>query len=190
MQDFLEGVRKFREFLLEVGASQSVLALPAPRMLALAAPEDSVDPQRLFAVLIVEREIVDVARDLYVSGHFSLAIQEAFKALEKFVQGRVGNSASGATLMDQVFSPKHPQLAWSTRGKQSEQDEHSGYHRMFAGAVQGIRNPCAHEFNWVDDPETALELLSFVQHLLRKAKSAKPQVRVREGKSDPSNDPT
>ncbi|WEK03803.1 MAG: TIGR02391 family protein [Candidatus Devosia phytovorans] len=181
MHDFLEGVRRFREFLLEVGASQSTLALPAPRMLALAAPEEEVDPQRLYTVLIVEPELVEVSRDLFVSGHFSLAIQEAFKALEKFLQVRVDNFASGTTRMDQVFSPKSPQLAWSNRRNQSEMDEQLGYHRMFAGAVQGIRNPCAHEFNWVDEPETALDLLLFVQHLLRKARMAAPQ-RPRNGR--------
>lgn len=175
MRDFLESVRRFREFLLEIGAAQSMLALPAPRMLALAAPEDEPDAQRLFAVIIVEPEIVEVARDLFASGHFSLAIQEAFKALEKYLQKRAENVTSGTTLMDQVFSPKNPRLAWSQRLGQSELDEHSGYHKIFAGAVQGIRNPCTHEFNWVEDPGTALELLSLVQHLFRKARAAQVQ---------------
>ncbi len=172
MSDFLEGVRKFREFLLEVGAAQSILMLPAPRMLTLPSPEEGADPQRLFSTLITETEIVSVSRDLFASGHFSLAIQEAFKALEKFVQTKAGNIMSGTTLMDQVFSPKGPQLGWSKRESQSELDEHSGYHRIFSGAVMGIRNPCTHEFNWVEDASTALELLSLVQHLLRKAKAA------------------
>lgn len=38
----------------------------------------------------------------------------------------------------------------------------------------GIRNPTTHEFGWVDDPEVALELIVFAQHLLRKAKAARP----------------
>jgi uncharacterized protein (TIGR02391 family) len=175
MPDFLEGIRRFREFLLEIGAAQSTLLLPAPRMLMLAGPEDDADPQRLFAAVVVEQEIVSVARDLFASGHFSLAIQEAFKALEKFLQQKTSNSASGTVLMDQVFSPKHPRLGWSVRANQSEIDEHAGYHRIYSGAVQGIRNPCTHEFNWVEDATTALELLLLVQHLLRKAKAAELQ---------------
>jgi hypothetical protein len=43
----------------------------------------------------------------------------------------------------------------------------------FIHAVLGICNPVTHEFNWVDDPELALELISFAQHLLRKAKAAR-----------------
>lgn len=172
MRDFLDGIRRFREFLLEIGAAQSTLMLPAPRMLMLSSPDESADPQRLFSALITELEIVEVARDLFASGHFSLAIQEAFKALEKFLQAKADNLATGTTLMDQVFSPKTPTLIWSKRANQSEVDEHFGYHRIFSGAVMGIRNPCTHEFNWVQDATTALELLSLVQHLLRKTKAA------------------
>lgn len=177
MPNFLEGVRKFREFLLEIGAGQSTLHLPSPRMLSLPQAEDDVDPQRLFSVVIVEEEIVDVSRDLFASGHFSLAIQEAFKALEKYLQEKSGISMVGTTLMEQIFSPKNPSLVWSDRQSQSEKDEHSGYHRLFSGAMLGIRNPCTHEFKWVDDSSTALDILSFVQHLLRKAKLSKSNLK-------------
>ncbi len=57
---------------------------------------------------------------------------------------------------------------------QSEIDEQKGYHRLFSGAMLGIRNPSTHEFGWVDEPELALELVVFAQHLLRKAKLASP----------------
>lgn len=170
MHDFLDGVRRFREFLLEIGAAQSTLMLPAPRMLLLSGPEEEPDPQRLFGTMVVEAEIVDVARDLFVSGHFSLAIQEACKALEKFLQDKSGSVESGTVLMDQIFSPKSPTLAWSPRRTKSQVDEQLGYHRIYAGAMLGIRNPCVHEFNWVDDGKTALEILVLIQHLLRKAR--------------------
>ncbi|WIJ25005.1 TIGR02391 family protein [Devosia sp. RR2S18] len=172
MPSLLEGVRQFREYLLEVGAAQSTLNLPAPRMLAYVASDDELDPQNLFGALITEPEIVNVSRDLFVSGHFSLAIQEALKALEKVIQTKAGNNLSGTSLMEQVFSPKVPLLVWSARRTRSEQDEQLGYHRLFSGAVLGIRNPCAHEFKWVDDAETGLEILCFAQHLLKKAKVA------------------
>jgi hypothetical protein len=84
-------------------------------MLSLAGPDEDSDPQRLYAAIVVESEIVDVSRDLFASGHFSLAIQEAFKALEKFVQVKAGHNASGTVLMDRVFSPKNPLLGWSPR---------------------------------------------------------------------------
>ncbi len=55
---------------------------------------------------------------------------------------------------------------------QSQIDEQKGYHRLYSGAMLGIRNPATHEFGWVDEPELALELVVFAQHLLRKAKLA------------------
>lgn len=173
MRDFLDGVRRFREFLLEVGAAQSTLLLPAPRMLSLAGPDDDeVDPQRLFSRVVTEKEMVDVCRDLFASGHFSLAIQESCKALEKYVQDLSGSVETGSVLMDKIFSPKSPALTWTERKTRSELDEQLGYHRLYSGTMLGIRNPCTHEFNWVDDPTTALEILLLVQHLLRKAKVA------------------
>jgi uncharacterized protein (TIGR02391 family) len=81
-------------------------------------------------------------------------------------------------LMDKVFSPNAPMLAWTLRTSQSEQDEQRGYHRLYSGAMLGIRNPVTHEFDWVEDQEVALELLVFAQHLLRKAKSAQPDSQI------------
>jgi hypothetical protein len=78
--------------------------------------------------------------------------------------------------MELVFAPNSPLLSWSGRTTTSEQDEQKGYHRLYAGAMLGIRNPVTHEFNWIEDSEVALELLVFAQHLLRKAKAAKVTV--------------
>lgn len=173
MQEFLSGVQKFREFLLEVGAAQSTLALPSSRMLPDTFGAEGLDSQALFASLITEPEIANVSGDLFASGHFSLAIQEACKALEKFLQAKSGHGQSGSTLMDNVFSPNAPKLFWSNRTSQSQKDEQLGYHRLFTGVVLGIRNPCTHEFNWVEEPSDALDMMLLIQHLLRKAKAAK-----------------
>jgi uncharacterized protein (TIGR02391 family) len=170
----LEGLRRFQEYLLEAGMARSVLALPAPRMLALPAPgaEGAALPN-VFASIVVEPEIEHVSRDLFMSGHYSLAVQEAYKAVDKFVANKVGPIAvSGTQLMEVAFSPTNPLLRWSDRETQSEIDEQKGYQRLFAGAMLGIRNPVTHEFNWVDDADLALELIVFAQHLLRKARIA------------------
>lgn len=74
--------------------------------------------------------------------------------------------------MEHVFSPKDPKLYWTARKTRSESDEQEGYFRIYVGAMQGIRNPVAHELGWVEEPERALDLVAIAQHLLRKAKSA------------------
>lgn len=171
----IDGIKRFQEHLLEVGIARAVLALPAPRMLALSSPtSEGAEPANVFARVITEAEIEKVSRDLFASGHYSLAVQEAYKAVDKFVADKAGSlGLAGTQLMDQVFSPKSPVLHWTERKTQSEKDEQLGYHRLFSGAMLGIRNPVTHEFNWVDDPDIALELMVFAQHLIRKAKSAR-----------------
>ena len=182
----LERLRKFQEHLLELGVARAVLALPAPRMLSLPSPTaEGAELASIFARVVSEPEIVQVSRDLFVSGHYSLSVQEAYKAVDKFVKDKSGSSApSGTPLMELVFSPNEPLLFWTERKTASEIDEQKGYQRLYSGAMLGIRNPVTHEFNWVDDPELALELIVFAQHLLRKAKAAKlnaVEPRVREG---------
>lgn len=172
----LEGIQRFQEHLLEVGLARSVLALPAPRMLALPSPtaEDS-EPASVFARLVVEPEICSVSFDLFVSGHYNLAVAEAYKVVDKFVAIRVPDvTQNGTALMEQIFAPSAPYLRWSQMQTTSEQDEQKGYHRLYSGAMLGIRNPTTHEFGWVDEPELALELIVFAQHLLRKARTAQP----------------
>jgi uncharacterized protein (TIGR02391 family) len=174
MNPLLERLRGFQGYLHELGVARSVLALPAPRMLSLPAPSSGEnEPENLFGLFVTEPEIVDVARDLFVSGFHNQAVCEAMKALDKKVQkiSKISGK-SGTSLMTQVFSEVSPILSWSSRETQSEKDEHNGYQRLFAGAMLGIRNPCTHEHQWVDDPETALECIVLCQHLLRKAKAA------------------
>jgi uncharacterized protein (TIGR02391 family) len=170
-----DSLRKLQEYIFEVGLARSVLALPAPRMLSLPSPtSDEAMAGNVFVLTVVEPEIVDVARDLFVSGHYALAVQEAYKVVDKLVASLAGRKGlHGTALMDSVFGPKAPILVWTERQNQSEQDEQSGYHRLFSGAMLGIRNPVTHEIKWIDDADVALELLVFAQHLIRKAKAAK-----------------
>ena len=170
----IDGIRRLQEHLLEVGLARSVLALPAPRMLALPSPTtEGSEPASVFARLITEPEIKGVSADLFVSGHYNLSVAEAYKAVDKFIAERVPSLAqSGTTLMDQVFAPGAPHLRWSSMETPSQVDEQKGYHRLYSGAMLGIRNLTTHEFGWVDEPELALELIVFAQHLLRKAKLA------------------
>lgn len=175
MVPLLKRLQALQEHLLEAGLARSVLALPAPRMLSLPSPSsEEAGYAGLYSRTVTETEIVEVSRDLFASGHHSLAVQEAFKAVEKFVQSRASaHSQSGTALMETVFSANRPRLYWSERLSQSQKDEQRGYMHLYAGSMLGIRNPVTHEFGWVDEGETALELILFAQHLLRKAKVAR-----------------
>jgi uncharacterized protein (TIGR02391 family) len=170
----LERIKRLQEHVLEVGLAQAVLALPAPRMLALSAPAEGAGITSIYSKAITEKEIEAVSRDLFASGHYSLAVQESYKAVEKYVQHKSKIlGLSGTQLMQQVFSTTNPKLFWSERKTISEEDEQKGYLQLYAGAMLGIRNPVTHEFGWIDDPLLSLELILFAQHLLRKAKMAR-----------------
>src|SRR5262245_36851043 len=135
----LERVKRLQEHILEVGLAQAVLALPAPRMLALPSLSEDAGPASIYMRAVTETEIESVSRDLYASGHYSLAVQEAFKAVEKYVQQKSNVlGVSGTQLMQQVFSTTNPQLFWSDRKTTSEQDEQKGYLQLYAGAMLGI----------------------------------------------------
>lgn len=135
--------------------------------------KEEITDDFIFESFVNEKEIYDVSRDLFISQFYNNAVQEAFNALDKYVQMESGISeSSGASLMRVVFNPKNPLLALNSNKSQSEKDEAEGYSHLFAGAMLGIRNPVTHEFQWIDNRETALECLIFCQHLLRKAKAA------------------
>jgi uncharacterized protein (TIGR02391 family) len=169
----LERIKRLQEHILEVGLAQAVLAIPAPRMLSLSSPSEGAGVVSIYSKTITESEIESVSRDLFASGHYSLAVQEAYKAVEKYVQQKSATlGLSGTQLMQQVFSTTSPKLYWTKRKTTSEQDEQKGYLQLYAGAMLGIRNPVTHEFGWIDDPLLSLELILFAQHLLRKAKAA------------------
>jgi len=183
MMPLLNRLKGLQAFLLELGVARSVVALPAPRMLALPSPSSAeMTDEILFARFVTEPEIVDVSRDLFVSGFYNQAVCEALKALDKFIQKKSScHDRSGTQLMTHVFSELKPLLEWSERKTASEKDEHNGYSRLFAGSMLGIRNPCTHEHNWIDKSEEALECIVFAQHLLRKVRrTAQAQQKVGE----------
>lgn len=171
----LSRLRKLQEFLREEGFGGSVLALPAPKLMLLPSPtaEESTE-ELLFSRIVSEPEIIDVSKDLFESGFFNQAVEEAFKALDSFLKDKSGlKRHSGVNLVNNAFSPNKPILAWSERSTVSEEDEHKGYHLIYQGSFLGIRNPVSHEINWIADHTSALDAILLAQHLLRRAKISK-----------------
>lgn len=168
-----DAIRKFQEAVHLVGLGGAVLQLPAPRMMTLPGPSS---PQNTihenFLVVVDDPDVLAVARDLFVSGFYSQAVEAAFKMLDEEVRRVSAEGLSGTKLMEKVFSPNGPIIPLNDQKTQSEQDEQAGYHRLFAGSMLGIRNPLAHEHNWIEDSKAALEVIILCQHLLRKMKAS------------------
>jgi hypothetical protein len=113
----VESVRRLQEYIFEVGLARGILALHAARMLALPSPtSEGASASNVFAITVTEPEIEAVSRDLFASGHYSLSVQEAYKAVDKFICDKSGASTlTGTQLMDYVFSPNTPILTWTGR---------------------------------------------------------------------------
>lgn len=172
-----ESIRKLQETINRIGLGGATLSLPAPRMLSLPSPESSENkPHELFMLFITDKEILEVSRDLFVSGFYTESVENAFKLLDERIQSLSKQELSGNKLMERVFSPQSPIIPLNTLKSTSEKNEQAGYQRLFAGSMLGIRNPCAHTNNWIDDPKIALEVIVLCQHLLVKAKAATAKV--------------
>jgi len=111
-------------------------------------------------------------RDLFDDGHFPEATSLAFKYLDKKVQEHSGLTESGYKLMMAAFEGTTPKVKLNALVTSSERDEQQGYRFVFAGSMQGIRNPRAHEVTIVDDPDVCLDHLSLVSLLLRRLEQA------------------
>lgn len=112
---------------------------------------------------------------LFKDGHHARAVEEAYKLLDNVVKKKAGkqdSNISGASLMNHVFSPKKPILMLNCGVTASEQDEQNGYMQILSGCMTGIRNPRAHESDWEDTEDRALQLLAFANHLIERVQIA------------------
>jgi len=127
-----------------------------------AKPVD-VQPPRLHPL------VETVSRKLFENGHYDQAVFEAFKALNATVKGRFPElGLDGKALMARVFNAKNPLVHLTPCKTQSQTDEQEGFMLLFMGAMQGIRNPQAHEVGASTDANRAFEYLSLASLLLRR----------------------
>jgi uncharacterized protein (TIGR02391 family) len=127
-----------------------------------AKPVD-VQPSRLHPL------VETASMRLFGNGHYDQAVFEAFKALNAAVKGLFPDlNLDGKALMARVFSVKSPLVHLTPCKTQSERDEQEGFMLLFMGAMQGIRNPQAHEVSASTDPNRAFEYLSLASLRLRR----------------------
>ena len=135
-------------------------------------PSSGLDPPT-FDQIVDDDELRETSRKLFLDGYYALAVEEAYKCLNNVVKELTGlRHLDGADLMKQAFSLNQPVLKLNDLRTQSEKNQQRGYMEMFSAVITGIRNPRAHEHRYLDDPETALELLGLANHLVRIARSA------------------
>ncbi len=108
----------------------------------------------------------------FVDEHLDVAIFEAFKAVNNRVKGMTGFDLDGSKLMDAALAGTSPKIQFADLSSQTGRDVQQGLHFLFRGAVQGIRNPEAHEQFKPLDEEEGLEELAFASMLMRRLDNA------------------
>lgn len=149
-------------------------AMRAPGSVRVAQGATFADEQLLpLSHYVRDRELLKVAEKLYADGYHARAVEEGSKLLINVVKRVSGRKdLDGAPLMNTVFSPKNPVLKLNALQTQSERDEQQGYMQILAGVAIGVRNPRAHEHDWEDSDEHALQLLVMLDHLMVRVKAA------------------
>ena len=129
----------------------------------------------LYDEMITNGQLRKKTEKLFKDGHHARAVEEAFKLLDNYVKKKAGLDNSGKTgqsLMQHVFSPNRPVLKLNEGHSASEKDEQIGYMNIYSGCMTGIRNPRAHDSDWEDTEDRALQLLVLANHLIEKTQMA------------------
>lgn len=124
-----------------------------------------------FDQLITDKALRKTVEKLYRDGHHARAVEEGYKFIDNLVKKTAKPSDIGLTgskLMTAVFSSNAPLLKINAGESTSERDEQVGYMQIFSGCMIGVRNPRAHECDWEDSEERALQLLIWANHLVER----------------------
>ena len=129
----------------------------------------------IYDEVITNRSLRRKTEKLFKDGHHARAVEEAFKLLDNLVKKKAelqNADITGAQLMQKVFSPNKPKLKLNSCVTSTEQNEQQGYMQIFAGCMTGIRNPRAHDSDWEDTEERALQLIILANHLIERTQMA------------------
>lgn len=121
----------------------------------------------LFDKMQFHPKVIEASRELFKDGHYRDAIYRAFVEVNNYVKGKANSQLDGKKLMSTVFSLEKPIIKLNSLQTQSDRDEQEGFMFLFMGAMEGIRNPKAHENIIQNDPYKSLEYIGFASLLMK-----------------------
>lgn len=127
------------------------------------------------ALAQLHARVSEAADRLYRDGHRAAAVFEAYKAVEQRVRELSGGTEPARALMARTFDQDAPALELNDGVSVSERDEQEGFKLLYMGAMQGIRNPKAHDLFDELAEERALDYLAFASLLMRRLDDAERQ---------------
>lgn len=128
-------------------------------------------------------KIIEQSKKLFEDRHYASAVGAAFKAINSrvkkiYIKYR-GEEKDGQTLMRLAFNPKDPLFQFESVESMSGRDTQEGYWNMFAGAMQAIRNPDAHD-NLLLSEQEAVHCLMLASLLMYKIDAAVAYSKIEE----------
>lgn len=131
--------------------------------------EEPVRESRFPSELKLHPKIESASTKLFQNKHYSQAIFEAVKILEKEIKSKSGvRDKSGVSLVNHVFKKDHPIIEIVEGNDSWQVDEREGFRYLFMGTFQGIKNPKSHDNPELQDPYKAVEYLSFISLLMKR----------------------
>ena len=131
--------------------------------------EEPILENKIPKVLKLHTKIVSASEKLFHDRHYSQAIFEAVKVLEKEIKSKSGiKNKSGVPLVNKVFNEDHPIIKIVEGDEQEDVDEREGFRFLYMGTIRGIKNPKSHSIQNLSDPTKALEYLSFISLLMKR----------------------
>jgi len=86
------------------------------------------------------------ARPAFEAKLYAESVEAALKVVRELIRERTGLDLDGVKLMNEAFSPNKPLLVFDPSGSETAKSIQEGYHRIFHGMIQAVRNPKAHGF--------------------------------------------
>lgn len=130
---------------------------------------------RAFHNLDIHPEVLRAVSDSLENGYYQQAVEEACKALDGLVKNRSGNHELGRhELMQHVFNENEPILQFNKRGTEIEHSKQKGMMYLYAGVMLVTGNPGEGREFIEDDPEKAMEFISFISLLAKTLDIAEP----------------
>ena len=118
-------------------------------------------------------KIIKASQKLFHDKHYSQAIFEAVKILEKELKAKSKvRDKIGVNLANFVFNKENPIIKIVDGDDQEQIDEREGFRFLYMGAFLGIKNPKSHSIQDLKDPEKAKEYLSFISLLMKRLDEA------------------
>lgn len=123
---------------------------------------------------LIHPQITEVAKERMSDGYYADAVEAACKALNArvrdIVKAQTGEELDGAKLMQKAFSVDHPIIRIALGETVSARDTQQGYMQIFSGVMTGIRNPKAHDNEFItrDDALRKLIMISLLMFKIDK----------------------